>query len=414
MALTGGTLGKVTFVDKDYGNVLQNYRVGLFSPLNEEVLTKKFIRLILMSDIFQRLVSEKINQSAQPNIGKQNIDDLLILLPPLQEQQRIINKIEEIFTRFDVGVESLQNVKAQLQLYRQAVLKHAFNGKLTEEWRKTHKDTIEPASTLLEQIRQEQKKKGKLQEPTKIDISNLPEIPETWTWTSLSDISRIKMGQSPSGSSYNIQGQGLPLLNGPTEFGIDHPTTVQWTAVPTKICNKEDLLICVRGHTTGRMNWADQKYCIGRGLAAITPTEGIVRRELLFHFLLMKTKEIMHITSGSTFPNLKSSELRSFPFPLAPFSEQKELCNRLDNIFTSVKKLTEGVKKISKQSNLLRISVLKAAFEGKLMPQDPTDEPAEKLLERIRNQKEKTNNQKVSSGRKTSKRNQRRLNGYVK
>jgi len=72
------------------------------------------------------------------------------------------------------------------------------------------------------------------------------------------------MGQSPEGHSYNTSGDGEPLLNGPTEFGTVHPSPVQWTTAPTRFARKGDILICVRGATTGRLNTADRRYCIGR------------------------------------------------------------------------------------------------------------------------------------------------------
>ena len=85
----------------------------------------------------------------------------------------------------------------------------------------------------------------------------------------LSEIAEVVMGQSPTKEHVSQQPDGLPLLNGPTEFGPEHPVPVQWTDDARKRSQPGDLLFCVRGSTTGRMNWADQEYAIGRGLAAI-------------------------------------------------------------------------------------------------------------------------------------------------
>ena len=116
-----------------------------------------------------------------------------IPLSPLPEQHRIVAKIEELFTRLDAGVEALKKIKAQLKRYRQAVLKYAFEGKLTQEWREANKGKIEPASVLLERIKEERKKegKGKLKELPPIDTSDLPELPEGWVWTTVGDLLRI-------------------------------------------------------------------------------------------------------------------------------------------------------------------------------------------------------------------------------
>jgi len=131
MALTGGTLGKVTFVDKDYGVIFQNYRVGNFYP-DEKYISKKFLVIILKSNLFQDLVKEKINQGAQPNIGKEKIDNLQIPLPPLSEQRRIVEKVDalmrvcnELELRIKENKESSDNLMG-------AVLREEFSGGFEE------------------------------------------------------------------------------------------------------------------------------------------------------------------------------------------------------------------------------------------------------------------------------------------
>jgi type I restriction enzyme S subunit len=94
-------------------------------------------------------------------------------------------------------------------------------------------------------------------------------LPSDWKPAKLGEICDITMGTSPRGHTYNRDGVGELLLNGPTEFGPRHPVAVQWTTEPTRFAEAGDILFCVRGATTGRKNVADQRYCIGRGLAAI-------------------------------------------------------------------------------------------------------------------------------------------------
>ena len=122
-----------------------------------------------------------------PQINHKDIRPLRFPLSPLPEQHRIVAKIEELFTKLDAGLVELKKVKAQLKQYRQAVLKHAFEGKLTAEWRETHKNELEPASILLERLKEGRKKnaKGKYKELPPLDTSDLPELPEGWVWSSL-------------------------------------------------------------------------------------------------------------------------------------------------------------------------------------------------------------------------------------
>ena len=95
-----------------------------------------------------------------------------------------------------------------------------------------------------------------------------------WKTGSLKDIANITMGQSPSGDTCNNIGKGQPLLNGPTEFTNRYPAPVQFTTDGKKFCKTDDILFCVRGSTTGRMNWANRKYAIGRGIASISHKHG--------------------------------------------------------------------------------------------------------------------------------------------
>ena len=95
-----------------------------------------------------------------------------------------------------------------------------------------------------------------------------------WLSGNLGDIADIVMGQSPTGESVNTNGLGVPLLNGPTEFTIRYPKAVQFSTDPKRFSKVNDILFCVRGSTTGRMNWADEDYAIGRGLAAIRHKQG--------------------------------------------------------------------------------------------------------------------------------------------
>jgi len=135
----------------------------------------------------------------------------------------------------------------------------------------------------------------------------------------LGAVSTIIMGTSPNGSTYNREGKGLPLLNGPTEFGPDHPDCSLFTTDPKRACEPGDLIFCVRGSTTGRMNWADKKYALGRGVCAI---RGKTRNDTLFirYALEANLTRLLQFAGGTTFPNLTKDALKSF---LIPFPENR-------------------------------------------------------------------------------------------
>jgi Restriction endonuclease S subunits len=166
--------------------------------------------ILYLMRAFERDLTEKRTGTTFDAITGDVLKEFVIPLPPFPEQHRIVAKIEELFTKLDAGVEALKKVKAQIKRYRQAVLKYAFEGKLTEKWRvemaspvsemtsfrkmssliPPSPTPVEPASVLLERIREERKKdaKGKYKELLPPDTLDLPELPEGWVWTRLEEI----------------------------------------------------------------------------------------------------------------------------------------------------------------------------------------------------------------------------------
>lgn len=137
-------------------------------------------------------------------------------------------------------------------------------------------------------------------------------LPSGWQIAPFSEVATVIMGQSPEGDDCNNEEIGDPLLNGPTEFGFYSPTPVQWTTNGKKYCVDGDLLFCVRGSTTGRMNWANQSYAIGRGLAAIRHKKDAGLNWFIKAMIDNSLLEILAAATGSTFPNVGKDLLNGF------------------------------------------------------------------------------------------------------
>jgi type I restriction enzyme S subunit len=153
-----------------------------------------------------------------------------------------------------------------------------------------------------------------------------------WKQGVLSDVAEIVMGQSPAGETCNLIGNGLPLLNGPTEFGIRFPNPVQFTTDPKRISEINDILFCVRGSTTGRMNWANQKYALGRGLAAIRHKRGEKYRYFVRGIIDFNLSLLLSSATGSTFPNISRDQLNELEILLPPLPEQKAIASVLSSL----------------------------------------------------------------------------------
>jgi len=147
----------------------------------------------------------------------------------------------------------------------------------------------------------------------------------------LGDIAEIVMGQSPPGSTVS-RDRGIPLLNGPTEFGSHHPTPAQYTTDARKLAQPGDLLFCVRGSTTGRMNWADQEYAIGRGVAAIRHRHDSALQPFVRGVVEVELPELLAQATGSTFPNVSARQLAEMPYPNLSDAEQQTIAHILGTL----------------------------------------------------------------------------------
>ena len=153
-----------------------------------------------------------------------------------------------------------------------------------------------------------------------------------WVNARLSDIAEIVMGQSPLGETTNTLGKGKPLLNGPTEFGIKNPLAVQYTTDSRKNSKIDDLLFCVRGSTTGKMNWSDKEYSIGRGLASIRHKKGKEYRYFLKGVIDFNLDLILSSATGSTFPNVSKDQLNDLEIQVPPLPEQQAIASVLSSL----------------------------------------------------------------------------------
>ncbi len=179
-----------------------------------------------------------------------------------------------------------------------------------------------------------------LRHPEQFKDSPLGRIPKEWEIAKLDDLAEIIMGQSPPGSFYNQEGKGMPLINGPVEFGERYPKVLQWTTVITKLCYQEDLLLCVRGSTTGKMNVSNGIFCIGRGVAAIRGKKQIAETSFLELFFISIAEKILEEArgSGSTFPNINSKRLLSTLISKPSIYEQIEIVKRIESIALAIDK----------------------------------------------------------------------------
>ena len=272
---------------------------------------------------------------------------------------------------------------------REKILDLAMRGKLVSQ-----DPTDEPASVLLDKIKKEKEqlikdKKIKKEKPLpEISKEEIPyEIPDSWEWVSIRDISTITMGQAPKSSNVNNEGNGFEFHQGKTFFSSMYvEQSGVYTMSPNKVINPPAIIMSVRA-PVGDVNLIDRKIVIGRGLAAFVPGNGI---ELLFLYNYLQTQKsyLLSLSTGTTFKAINSQTVRTINVPLPPLKEQKRIVAKLEELFALIDTIESNQLEFKQLAEQLDKKVLDLAMRGKLVPQDPTDEPASVLLDKIKEEKE--------------------------
>jgi len=362
----------------------------------------------------------------QKNIYISNLKEYEFHLPPFQEQKRITDKIDELFSELDNGIEELETAQKKLELYRQSLLKSAVEGELSKEWRETQIEISETGEQLLARILKERRErwdqeklkefaeKGKnppknwqekYPEPVQPDTENLPQLPEGWVWASLDMLlQNIKAGKS-------FRCEERPPKE--DEIGVVKVSAVSWgeyKEMESKTCldatkinsdyyiKENDFLMsrantiqlvgaCVISRDVNLTNMLSDKI-----LRLDFIIESLIFKNWILHLMRSKIgrEQIEASATGNqeSMKNISQDSIKKITVPLPPTDEIKFL----------IKELSEKFNAIQDTSNLLsmnfnnlaqqRKNILKDAFTGKLVPQNESDEPASILLERIRAERE--------------------------
>ncbi|MCB0166000.1 MAG: restriction endonuclease subunit S [Anaerolineae bacterium] len=388
VALYGATVGRTGILGLDAAT---NQAVCAIFP-RQNAFTAKFITYWLK---YQRkdLIDLSVG-GAQPNISQGIIKSYPVPLPPLAEQHRIVAEIEKQLTRLDAGVAALQRAQTRLQRYKAAVLKAACEGRLVAQ-----DPTDEPAAVLLDRILTERREqwngKGKYKEPQPPDIDDLPELPDGWVWASaeqLSDEMRsitygvIKLGKAVEDGVPTLRSSDVRHLR----LELDHVKQISREIADNyqrTYLNGGEILVTVRG-TLGGVVVAPKSckgFNISREVAMIALIEPLIGPAIAY-FIGSKPIQnwLLRRTRGIAYTGINIATLKETPIPLPPLAEQQRIVAEVERRLSVVEGVEATLAANLKRAERLRQSILKQAFEGRLVAQDPADEPASLLLERIR------------------------------
>ena len=380
-----------------------------------ELLHSKFLRFRLNAADFVSFASH-LNEGDRPRVNFDQIGEFELLVPPPAEQHRIVAKIEELFSELDQGVASLKTAREQIKVYRQSLLKNAFEGKLTAAWRAAHRAPQETAAALQQRIAHERQSryqqqladwqsagqagpKPKSPKPlpplTAEELAELPELPAGWGWMKYGDLcSLVRNGISakPEGDS------GTPIFRisavRPMFFDMadirhidncggefDSYGLQRGDIVFTRYNGSRQYVgVCAEYRSDEKRLFPDKlvQTRVSSRLLLTSFLEKALNSGASRGFVESKIRT----TAGQS--GVSGEDIKNIPVPVCCFEEQLEIVQELESKLSEADQLDQTLATALQQADALRQSILKKAFCGQLVKQDKNEEPATILLERIR------------------------------
>ena len=350
----------------------------------------------------------RLNTGDRPRVDFSQFADYPIPLPPLVEQRRIVAAIETQFARLDASVAALRRAQANLRRYRASVLKDACEGRLVPAeavLARSEGREYEPAAVLLERVlaqrrarwQSQDKRRGKYREPSAPDASALPQLPEGWTWATVEQLAEVQGGiqkqpkRAPADNPYPFL-RVANVLRGSLDLQEVHQIELFPGELDKLRLFSGDLLI-VEGNGSpsqiGRMAiWKGEiEDCVHQNhIIRARLYNGIVPEYVESYWNSPTGASQVSIVASSTsgLYTLSVSKVSVLPIPLPPLAEQRRIVAEVERRLSVAQQAEATVEASLARAERLRQSILKQAFSGRLVPQDPDDEPASVLLERIR------------------------------
>lgn len=378
-------------------------RVGRFHP--SAAISPEFLYYYLQGTTFSTHTGSLATGTQLPHISKTDIETCPMLVPPVNEQRRIVAKLDALFEKTRAAKARLERLPALLDKLRRSILAAAFRGDLTADWRAAHPN-VEPASALARRGQNELAQRaitrgGGRNVETVMSIEgqcalsvnkSSAELPAGWSSIALRDIAQLESGHTPS--------RGVPgYWDGPFAWiGIkdarDHHartvTSTEQTITQAGLDNSAARLL--PANTVCLSRTASVGYVVLMGSAMATSqdfanwvcTEVLEPRYLMYALLAEGEDGLRLFGKGTTHTTIYFPELKALHLRLAPLDEQREIVRRLDAAFAALAPLAQRIAQLPERLATMERAFLAKAFRGEIVEQDSTDEPAAALLDRIR------------------------------
>lgn len=399
-----GSIGKLAITGIECAT---NQAIAFCVPDTETIALRYLFYSILQS----RDALNELGQGAgQQNISQTILKEFKIPLAPLAEQKRIAQKLDALLAQVDTLKARIDAIPALLKRFRQSVLESAFSGELTAEWRQLHPDTKAASITDVRQAwRDHYQRSGRKFVPPNLDPTNLrDDLPPTWQATQIGIIFDVFVGATPARDRTDFWKGSISWVSS-AEVAFckirstkEKITEAGYRATSTNLHPPGTVMLAMigQGKTRGQPAILAIDACHNQNTAALRVHDEYCVPEYLYYYLWGKYEETRRFGGGNNQQALNKKSVQSLPFPLAPLAEQTEIVRRVEQLFAYADQLEAKVAAAQQRIDALTQSLLAKAFRGELVPQDPSDEPASVLLERIRAQRAAT--PKPKRGRKAA------------
>jgi type I restriction enzyme S subunit len=340
----------------------------------------------------RRFVNEATRDTSgdRPRIDFDKIAGLDLALPPIAEQRRIVARIDELFTEIADGETALTRARDDLDTWRRSLLKAAMTGELTREWRE-HNKPNDTAADLVKRVRAQKvlasngvRRARRAELADDLDELSFDELPEGWTSARFGELFNLYTGSTPSRSRADYWKGDIPWVSsGEVAFCRITDTAEKITAAgleasSTRLHPVGTILLAMigEGKTRGQPAILDIEASNNQNAAAIRVSETSILPEFVFDFLSYRYEKTRRAGQGGNQPALNLGKISQIRMPIPPLAEMREIVHLVDDLRTAMEDVEHAPQMAVTEARKLRQSVLKAAFEGRLVKQDPSDEPA--------------------------------------
>jgi type I restriction enzyme S subunit len=379
-----GTIGATCLVTENDLPANTNQALAIIKG-TLSVFDPSFLRYQLESEVTQKQADNRKRGGGMFNVSLTDVGNLDMLVAPLDEQKRIVEKLEKLVGKVEAVQERLDKIPVILKRFRQSVLAAACSGKLTSDWRELYGFQTIPES-----------KDGM------VDDDHLPELPSTWHWSVIGEIGTAKGGKRlPKGEALVNDDTGQPYIKaGNLKNGTVSRDGIQFVPdhIKDKIknykVNTNDVYITIVGACIGDAGIVPHDFDGANLTENAAKICNLLETDAKFLAFWLRSPTCQSYIQDNILSaaqgKLALFRIEQLPTPICSIEEQKEIVRRIEDLFKFADQIEERYKKSRSYTDKLTQSILAKAFRGELVPQDPNDEPASVLLERIAAQRRVT------------------------